>query len=1218
MDFIEIVEQPLNGSVYWNAVEFVYTPNEGFTGNDSYTYKLVRNEKTYLVKKYVNGTNTPPVTNNISLTSNPNQSFVFNIEDLASDTTNPFDVFEIESVTNVIYGSVSTDGKKIYYESPLSDCVENIYYTISDKQFFSTGTITLSVVNGFDPNYKGTFENRLTKAYDLVNPVRILSSDYNSGYNFLSTNETYLNSINPYRWIYLYNYVSTSSADLIDLYDKFQEFTNLYVLLTTSSASWITNVDPLTTLSSYKDSFINNYSLISSVSSALQDNITNFSVLCSEIINIQNRYITNSETVLDNILDWDTNEINTVLTAENVDKWNNAFTYVNFYKTVWDGVYNLTNSFSTFYYNNNLLFNPAYSVLNEKYINWIDTLSSFRTTLSENSAYWDIIYSKKPEYDSLHDVTDLYSSKWIKDTQTAEFINNLITLSSDNWNSFVETISQKYSKWNTASPLSSEIAKHIPKLNSFDKTTQTNYLTTWQANNIRCLLSSTSANWDSTYSVLSDHYTEDWNSLYRTTTAFSLKYDENKDLYNSIDTNKLNTLVNNTQDITTLLSDNSANLNNEFNLLNNNLSSDLNNFYSSVTGFPTNYNINKNNFNNNDDNVNLNNSKWTNNSVEILNLSSGYWNSIFNQKNNYDNTYTSVADNSADWDINTKLNLLVNYFSAASTNWVEYTNYITLCSTKLNNSVTNTQQISSYLENKQKDYDNYVLLTSLSSSIWSGSVLQDYLTAWIYKFQDNYDLLFNKPNTQEWDEFYSLVNSYSASYNDASLLFDSVTGTVLDNYTGWSSTTATSVVSSGSAKWISTYDTLTSLSDNWIFNDKSTYVNSYVLVSGLSSDLSYWNTTVNQNSADWSSSMSLLAPLTADALSGSSVRSLSTKNIDIRGNSLFKNNISAYDGIVRINSEVIRVSSYTVYNQGTNNAVSVIKDNGYNAILNFKYQDNTVLYVKCENSTVWINLTGRPIGKALNIVGDLSATGYIYPLFDETITKYTANSGRYETAYSFVTSNSASLEAFNLNNSNYTSFSTYYVTNSAELLGIKTRNYYNNFYNSVTAQSALNKVITDYITLSSDKFTQDTKYREVSGRHESLYSYITSNSASHFTEFEIFNTIKCNKLAKNQSVVYYVQDDITLLSWSIYSDASTSATINILSSFYNNYNNSISIVASAPPTLDITNPTKNTASNLSIGYNWLTNINKNSILKFVLTTNTAASSIIINLKAKKR
>ena len=467
MAFIEIVEQPLYGSVYWNTIEFVYTPNEGYTGYDSYTYRLVEDNKNYLVTKYVNASNTAPITNNISLTANANQSFVFNIEDLASDSTNPFGFFEISSVTNAIHGTVNTDGHKIYYQSPYNNCQEIIYYTVTDKQFFTTGTITLSVVNGFDPeNYKGTFENRLTKAYDLLDPVRILSSNYNNAYDFLSTNEAYLNSINPYRWLYLYNYVFTTSADLIDLSDKLDEFTNLYVLLTSNSASWITNVDPLTTLNNYKDSFTNTYNIISSISSTWQDNITNFSLLCSDIINNQDRYITNSQTVLDNISNWDTAEINKVLTAENVDKWNNAHAYVNFYKTVWDGVYTLANSFSTFYYNNDLLFNPAYDVLNEKYVGWIDTLSSFRTTLSENSAYWNVIYSKKPSYDSLYDVIQSYSTKWVKDTQTSEFISNLMSLSSANWNSFAEIISQKYNKWNSASPLSSEIAKHIPDLNS--------------------------------------------------------------------------------------------------------------------------------------------------------------------------------------------------------------------------------------------------------------------------------------------------------------------------------------------------------------------------------------------------------------------------------------------------------------------------------------------------------------------------------------------------------------------------------------------------------------------------------------------------------------------------------------------------------------------------------------------------------------------------------
>jgi len=1216
MDFIEIVKQPLYGSVYWNTIEFVYTPNEGYTGNDSFTYKRVEGDKTYLYTKYVNALNTPPIASNVSLTANARSSVVFDITDLASDPTNPFDTFIIDSITDAKYGAIKTDGHKVYYQAPYFNCQEVIYYNISDKQFLTTGIITLSVINGVDPeNYKGTFENRLTTAYDLLNPVRSVSSNYNNSYDFLSTNEAYLNSINPYRWIYLYNYVFSTSADLIDLYDKLQEFTNLYSLLTTSSASWITNINPLTALDSHKEFFISTYNTVSSISSNWENNITNFSLLCSDITEHEDTYNTNSQTILDNITNWDTAEINKVLTADNVDKWNNAHTYVNFYKPVWDGVYTLANSFSTFYYNNELLFNPAYTVLNEKYVEWINTLSSYRTTLSENSAYWDTIYSRKEAYDSLYDIIQSYSSNWIKDVETSLNIKNLIELSSTNWNSYAQTILQKYEKWNNASPLSTEIAKHIPDLNSFSDTTQTNYLTTWQANNLRSILSSSSANWNSTYSILSDHYTQDWNSLYDTTTSFYVEYNKNKDYYDSIDINAIDQISNQSDFLTTILKDNSGNWNN---ILENTYGIELTNFYRTISDFPTDFNVNKNKFNNNNTYVNNNYLKWSNNSVEILNLSSGYWNSIFSQSSSYNNTYNTVTANSANWDVNNNINLLNNTFSAVSTNWVEYTNYITLCTTKLDSDTSSTEQISASIRNNKDKYDYAAELTTLSSSIWNGVILQDFQNQWISKFQNDYELLLNKPNSQEWDDFYVLVNGYSASYNDSKTSFDSACATVLGNYTAWSSTTAFSVMSSGSGNWNSTYNTLTSLSDGWSFNDKSSYINSYLITNPISADINYWNTTIQTYSSDWSSSMSLLAPLTADALSGSSVRSLSTNNITILGDSLFKNNISAYAGIVRINSDVIRVSSYTVYNEGTNNAVNVIKNGGYNAILNFKYQDNTVLYVKCENSTVWINLTGKPIGKALNIVGDISAYGYIYPLFDQTITTYTSKSANYQTAYSLVTSNSASIETFNTTNPNYSSFSTYYVNNLLELSGIKTRTYYNNFYSSVTAQSALNKVITDYITLSSDKFTQDTIYRQTSGKYESLYNYVSANSGLPYSEFEISNTIRCNILTKNQSIVYYVQDDITILSWSIYSEIPTNSTINILSSYYTNYNNNTSIVASAPPRLDNSNPTKNKGTDLSNTYNWLTNINKNSILKFVLTTNTAASSIIINLKAKKR
>lgn len=1219
MAFIEIVKQPTYGSVYWNSIDFVYTPNEGYTGNDSFTYKKIEGDKTYLYTKFVNASNTPPIASNVSLTANVNQTLTFSLSDLAYDSTNPFGVFRIDSVTNSKYGSVQTDGVNIYYEAPYFNCSEIIYFNVSDSQFLTTGSISLSVINGVDPeNYKGTFENRLTKAYDLLNSFREVSSNYDNSYIFLSTNKDYLNSINPYRWIYLYNYVSSASASLIDLYNKLQEFTDLYNILSSSSASWITNIDPLSALDNRKGDFYNTYNIISSISSNWENNITNFYTLCSEIISIKDKHLTTSQTVTNNITNWDTQESNIALTGSNIDKWNDTYQYVNFYKPVWDAIYNLTNSFSTFYYDNNLLFNPSYEVLNNNYVDWINTLSSFRTTLSENSAFWDIIYSKKQEYDNLYDNIQYNSNEWITDTATSEFIKNLMDSNSNNWNSYSDTIFQKYNKWNGASPLSSEISKHIPDLNSFDETVQSNYSTTWKSDIARTLLNLSSSNWNSLYSIVSNEYTQNWNSLYFKTTSFYEKYNEDKNNFNSIDVNAIDSISNKSENVTNILRNNSANLVEEYNLLSGSYTSDLNNFHSTISNLSTDFNTNKNNFNNTNDFVNEKYSSWSNNSINSLNLSSVYWNSVFNEKTNYDNTYTIVSSKSSNWGVINNIDDLNNHLNSLSTNWNTSFDYINLSAEKLDSVLVYTQQVSTNLNDKENNYNDISLLVSSYSSVWSGEILKEFDNSSISKFESDYDLLLNRPESQEWDNFYLLINSYSAFYNDSKTLFDSACSTVLDKYTQWSSTTALALVSSSSAKWDSTYNNLTSLSNDWFFNEKINYLNSYSTTSSVSSRLNYWNNTIQTYSGDWNMSLSLLAPLTADALSGSSLRSLSTKNINVFGNSLFKNNISAFGGVTRINSDVIKVSSYTVTNDGTNNAVTVLKNGGYNALLNFKYQDNTILYVKCENSTVWINLSGQPIGKALNIVGNISASGYVYPLFDSTINIYTSKSANYENTYSLITSNSASIEGFNLENPKYISFNTYYTSNSADLLGIKTRTYYNNFYNSVTAQSALNKTITDYISLCSDNFTKDTVFRDISAKYDTLYTYVSSSSSLYYEEFEIFNVINYNNTVQNQSFVYYVQEDIEILSWYAYSEIPTSSTINILSSFYNNYSNSISIVGSNPIKLDNTNPNKNTRNNLAVQDNWITNINKNSVLKFVLTTNTAASSILINLKVKKR
>ena len=132
---VVILKQPLYGNVEWNGVEFIYNSYTEEKYNDYYIYSIIENGENTVYTKYVNQNNTPPVANNVSLTANAYGVNIISINSLASDLTDPFKEFKIESVTGALYGTVSTDGYNIYYTSNAFNNVETLTYIITDKEY---------------------------------------------------------------------------------------------------------------------------------------------------------------------------------------------------------------------------------------------------------------------------------------------------------------------------------------------------------------------------------------------------------------------------------------------------------------------------------------------------------------------------------------------------------------------------------------------------------------------------------------------------------------------------------------------------------------------------------------------------------------------------------------------------------------------------------------------------------------------------------------------------------------------------------------------------------------------------------------------------------------------------------------------------------------------------------------------------------------------------
>jgi hypothetical protein len=146
---------PSNGTVIWNGTAFVYTPNPGFTGEDTFTYTICDNQTpaacdTAIVTVTVNPTNTTNdvVANDDAGNGNEDEPITGNV--LTNDTDPENNTFTVTSNTNPSNGTVtvSPTGEYVYTPNPGYIGTDSFTYTICDNgtpQACDTATVYLTV-----------------------------------------------------------------------------------------------------------------------------------------------------------------------------------------------------------------------------------------------------------------------------------------------------------------------------------------------------------------------------------------------------------------------------------------------------------------------------------------------------------------------------------------------------------------------------------------------------------------------------------------------------------------------------------------------------------------------------------------------------------------------------------------------------------------------------------------------------------------------------------------------------------------------------------------------------------------------------------------------------------------------------------------------------------------------------------------------------------------
>ena len=472
-------------------------------------------------------------------------------------------------------------------------------------------------------------------------------------------------------------------------------------------------------------------------------------------------------------------------------------------------------------------------------------------------------------------------------------------------------------------------------------------------------------------------------------------------------------------------------------------------------------------------------------------------------------------------------------------------------------------------------------------------------------------------NSATWDAGYQNITGLSSNYATNSGNWYNTFTFVSTNSSNWGGTAPTTILSSNSAKWNNAYTVVSAGSAGWN-NLTAGYVKYDGMFSAVSSNSANWinsYTTLTSNSAAWKSVTTTISSNSAKWLSGASDLNFTVNNLYASGNVVLYGNLTAQGSITELNANVVSTSAFSIVNNGYTDALAVTKSLSSGALALFNSNTNTVLYVGTSGK-VGVNTTNP--NEALTVVGNISASGYIYGQIPVEYTTFSNNSAKYDITSTYFSANSGTVTSLlTAKSANYDPAYTYLNTTSGSINNLLLSSvYYNTAYTLLTAQSATNNTSYTFLTGNSGLFGTDAIYRSVSGKYETSYNIASQLSTQPCQINFIFDG---NGATVNSGSFGYVQipSNIKISNWSLYADATCTAKVQILCSDYTNFG--IDEVDISAYTLNgdypiLSNKLINKSSTMT---SWITSVNADSILKFRLISNTLATSITLSLKCTR-
>ena len=1217
---VTIIKPPLYGKVYWNGINFVYTPEVGFTGKDFYIYSISDGLVSRTLTNYVESDNTAPVASNISLTANVNDNINIDVASYIADADGLVAPLKIIDISEPFYGTAKYEGTIIHYESYGFNSEDTIIYTISDGQYTATAIIYLNTINGTNIKYPKTYVDKLTFLELDITNISNTSANWDTSYTIICANSAKWMSLDAER----YNAAASIVEDNSDNWDLMYASKSLYDdsknTVASNSGLWNEVANSFGTISSIIETSSANwestYTTVCSYSAGWEQNIIDYINLLLNYNSYSANWDSTYTTVCSYSADWDKSAVISLLQSYSAD-WEITNTTFQDSSGAWETSKITVNELVTDYALYSANWENSYTIISTYSADWNDKTAF--NLLCSNSANWKAVYDNKNNYDSVLNIVSSASADWNTVVSYFSVLSTEFITNSANWNNSYTIVSTYSANWEDAVDKLLTLATNYNTYSSNWEnayTTVSTYSAGWDTVDIITVLSSASSNWDSSYTILCANSAK-WESNVISTNSLINAYNTasgNWENTYSIVSSKSATWNNDI--FYNLLSSNSANWINSYNTLCSN-SADWDNARNEFSNLSTNYATYSANWQSTYNLVSSNSAYWDNSNTAwtILTANSANWNSVYDSKDKYDTLYTTVCTYSGGWE--SSANNFANLKSTVDTNsplWTNAYSIITAGSGKWDASSDNINSLTNTFSSHSGNWESTYSLICAQSAGWDSSSIITTIVSESADWSDTHTKLV--AFSANWENAKTDGNVMYTNYQTQSGLWDTVYTLVSTKSADWGNQTIAQIFSIYGDLWSSTYNTVCSFSATW--NAVSNYYAKYDgLYSTVSSSSANWYNLLNNvysNSAVWLSSTNIINSSSALWLSGSPTQDYTADNLTVYGNGIFYGSLSTLGSITEVNSNTVTTTAFNITNTGFTDALVVTKTQNTGAIATFNYNSNPVLYVH-PNGKVGIN-TSTP-NAALTIVGDVSATGTIYANVPPQYTIFINNSSKYESVSNYFNLSSNLISSLLASKSSYDATYSYVSSTSASitdfLTGAKVN--YDAAYNTTTSLSSTINSTYSYLTSNSASFGTDTVYRSKSANYDAAYNYFNKVSAGA-------NSVQINyifdgggDIIEQTYGIVQIPTSVRVLSWVIIGDIASTTYIELLSSNYDDFPNFVNISGTENSYTDyikLNNTNKATNSTLT---NWLTTtFVADSLLKFNLLGNSKATSINVSLK----